>query len=218
MATPTPTPTGTVLVFDLFSSLEALETDFIANANVPIPALPEIVKRVQAIRGERLAANAEYVARRYQSAADKLLATLTDATRIYADIREQFDGRGFPTTFAVDASLSYNVMIHVRRAECFTAAGDYAKAEQSITGALVNTSLPVPLQRDQALAYVWLTAATVFSLAGDQFYRNGDAASALNEYTKVINPDHTEPTTSILYTSPLLKPAADTARKVIAVY
>jgi hypothetical protein len=216
MAAPTPTPTGTVLVFDLFTSLEALETDFIANANLPIPNLPQIIQQVQGIRAERLAANAEYVARRYQSAADKLFATLTDATRIYARIRDQFVARGFPTTFPDDASLSYNVLIHVRRAECFTAVGDYAKAEQSITGALVDTALPVPVQRDQALAYLWLTAATVFSLAGDQLYRNDDAAIALNEYTKIINPDRTEPSTSILYTNLLLKPAADTARKVIA--
>src|SRR5215468_4501729 len=99
MAAPSPTPTATVLVFDLFTSLEALETGFIANANLPVPNLGEIVQLVQEIRAERLAANAEYVARRYQSAADKLLAVLTAATQDYARIRDLFTVRGVPTIF-----------------------------------------------------------------------------------------------------------------------
>jgi len=116
-----------------------------------------------------------------------------------------------PADLAADLPRIYFYVIPLALAECYHALGDYTDAEtdylQAASYQFLNTTVEAP--------YLWARLATLYLDWGDSLFRQGDAPDALPIYSRLINPDDTEPS-SALYTTAALQPGADIARQVLA--
>jgi hypothetical protein len=102
-------------------------------------------------------------------------------------------------------------VIPLALAECYHALGDYTDAEtqylQAASYQYLNTTVEAP--------FLWARLATLYLDWGDALFRQGDAAGALPIYSRVINPDDSQPS-SVLYTTASLQPGAAIAEQVLA--
>ncbi len=96
-------------------------------------------------------------------------------------------------------------------AQCYQGLGDYAKAEtyylQAAGYAYINTGTEGP--------YVWVALAGLYSAWGDSAYRQGDTATALSVYGKVITSGSTTAPNTPLYTLAGLATAATIATTLL---
>ena len=106
----------------------------------------------------------------------------------------------------------YFYVIPLGLAQCSHALGDWANAEkfylQAAAYPYLNTGLEAP--------YVWTQLATLYLDWGNALYMSGDVTHALTAYEHVLNADGSVPSTSALYTTTALAPAATAARSVVA--
>jgi len=116
-----------------------------------------------------------------------------------------------PADLAAGLPRIYFYVIPLALAECYHALGDYADAEtqylQAASYQYLNTTVEAP--------YLWARLATLYLDWGDSLFRQGDATDALPIYSRVINPDDTQPA-SVLYTTAPLQPGAAIAEQVLA--
>jgi hypothetical protein len=106
---------------------------------------------------------------------------------------------------------NYFYVIPLGLAQCYHALGDWANAEKFYLHATaypyLNAGLEVP--------YVWTQLATLYLDWGNALYMSGDVTDALTVYEHVLNADGSVPSTSALYTTAALSPAATAARSVV---
>jgi hypothetical protein len=142
---------------------------------------------------------------------DKVRAAAYESRITKTDLSELVLVPRTPPDLAMYLPHIYYYVIPLGLAESYHAVGDYETAEKLYLQAgsyqYLNAAIEAP--------YVWGRLATLYLDWGNGLFRNGDAASALPIYEKVLTSDFTEPA-SALYTMGSLKPAADIARQVIA--
>lgn len=116
-----------------------------------------------------------------------------------------------PADAALALPHDYYYVIPLGIAQALQALGDYAGAEtyylQAAGYQYLNAAIEAP--------YVWLALANLYLKWGDTLFGDGDAASAVAVYTRVVALDDTAPA-SALYTLANFAPVAASAKTALA--
>lgn len=112
---------------------------------------------------------------------------------------------------ALDLPYYYFFSIPLALAEAYQGAGDYQQAiNQYFLAAQysgINTAVEGP--------FIWVQVANCYLSWGDLYYKQGDTANALAQYSNVLQPGSATPPNNQLYTLPGLAVAASIAKTLI---
>jgi len=144
-------------------------------------------------------------------ATDQVLSSLYTAHKLATSLPDVLIRPTSPADVAVSLAHAWYYETALGLAQCYHAMGNFSEAEtwylRAASYQYLNAAIEAP--------FVWAHLAQLYLDWGDSSFRDGDATSALPIYQNVLGVNNTVPV-SQLYTVPGLKPAADSARSLIA--